>query len=144
MTIVVGKLERHARRSRGCVDRLTISDIRLTSYTLRSEQYEAVVSRRDDGDRKFAFVMPPMCAVCCSREAPFVATRCKKGWWHALEYERGSVRFASYPYYQEFCALNHISEGGIAASQKASPSGPPQAVARLRDERPEDRNSSSQ
>jgi hypothetical protein len=67
----------------------------------------------------------------------------KNGWWHALEYERGSVRFASYPYYQEFCALNHISEGGIAASEKASASGPPQAVARLRDERPEDRNSSS-
>jgi hypothetical protein len=45
----------------------------LSHYGIVREQYEGVVSRRDDGDRQFNFAMPAMCAICCAGEAPFVS-----------------------------------------------------------------------
>lgn len=41
-----------------------------THYGLLKQQYVDVVSRRDDEDRQFAFVMPARCAFCGAADAP--------------------------------------------------------------------------
>ena len=137
----------------------TASNAALTPYQLRSEQYEAVVPRRDDEDRQFEFAMPAMCAVCCASDAPFTreigyagnvdagggltgtvlyrstnnpvgrppdrddsferalkhvqtpacAQHSKPGSGNAMEYDGGTLRFASYRFYKAFCELNHIT-----------------------------------
>ena len=69
----IAYLRIHPKKLEVREEALSAADPRRTAYKLRSEQYEPVVPRRDDGDRQFEFAMPAMCAVCCAPDSPFVA-----------------------------------------------------------------------